>query len=133
MTSVTLTNVNPIALDAVVTAVGGVYSVETQYYVPPATTVDQINADYSTSYPATVVVNVTSTSVPTGYYLVASGDGSWTTVSSSSLTGVFTVGEGSTTVYSFTISVTNGFQMAGGDPRLVIRKIFSDPPDPPKP
>ena len=74
--------------------------------------------------PATITVLVSSTTVPTNYHLQAHGDGTWTTLSDSSITGTFTTDE--VNRFHFTILVTDGaVTLAKIDPRLIIRKLGS--------
>jgi hypothetical protein len=118
---ITLNSINPIDLVAVVSSSGGGYTVTVDY---GTTTADAIEDTFGTI--PDVTVNVTSTTVPSGYYLRATGDGSWTANSASSLTGTFTGGTGLSYPYSFTVHVTNGTTvLASHDPRLTLKKLGS--------
>jgi hypothetical protein len=129
MANIPITAINPIPLNAVVSSSGGVYSVVVQYNVPPATTADEIT-DSFVNTPTTVTVNVTSSTVPSGYYLDATGDGTWTLNNSSSISGAFTVSAEATTRYEFTVVVTDGDEiLARHDPLLLIRRLPSMPED----
>ena len=123
MSSVEIDAINPIPLLAVV-HVGGTVTVD--YNVPPQTSVDEITDTFAT-LPASVTVNVTSSTVPSGYWLEAEGDGTWSTLPDGTLSGVFSVPSNVNSVtYAFTIIVTNGIrELARHDPRLVIRKATS--------
>jgi hypothetical protein len=120
MSTVNLTNSDPIPLTAVVTAIiGGGYSVAVYYSSDVA---DDI-IDSFTTIPSTVIVNVTSTTVPAGYHLGATGDGSWTLNNASSISGAFGA-SGSALEGSFTVVLYSGSQVvARHDPRLTIKSI----------
>lgn len=124
MSTIEIQNVNPVGLVAVVTPiVGGGYSVKLSYGT--TTNVTTLFDDFD-SMPSTVTINVTSSTVPSGYHLEASGDGTWTTVSASSLSGSFAgSGEESSVEYSFTILLVSDSSevVARHDPRVVLRKI----------
>lgn len=123
MSSVEIDAINPIPLLAVVT-VGGTVTLD--YDEPPEVSVDEITDDFATM-PSSVTVNVTSSTVPSGYHLAAEGDGTWSTRPDGTFSGVFSVPSGANSVtYGFTIIVTNGItEFARHDPRLVIRKTTS--------
>lgn len=127
MSTVDLRNTEPIAIEAFVTAVsGGGYAITIE--CDDTITEDIVDSWYEPA-PATITVNVTSTTVPSGYHLGATGDGSWTTVSSSSLTGAFTVSPASVTESSFTIVLYSGTQVvARHDPRLTIKRMSGELP-----
>lgn len=120
MSTVNLTNSDPIPLTAVVTQlISGGYSVAVYH---AGTTADYI-IDSFTSIPSTVNVNVTSTTVPSGYHLGATGDGSWTLNSASSITGSFS-SAGAALDGSFTVVLYSGTMVvAQHDPRLTIKSI----------
>lgn len=123
MSSVAITNINPIGLVAVVTPIlGGGYSLTLQYST--STDVVAITDDFA-SMPSTVTVDVTSSTVPSGHHLEAAGSGTWTTISSSSLTGTFPgSGAQASIAYDFTILLSNGSSIvARHDPRLLLRKL----------
>jgi hypothetical protein len=123
MSTVQISETNPIPLIATVSSSGGVYSVALS--MTAASGFDEIDDTFG-NVPPTVTVNVTSTTVPSGYHLAASGDGSWTSNGSSSISGVFTAGTTLAGPYSFTILVTDGTTiLAQHDPRLIIRKMGS--------
>lgn len=118
MTTATISDVNPIPLLAVVSSTTP-YTVTVEY---GSTAIDAIDDSFGT-VPATVVVNVTSTTVPSGHHLTASGDGSWTLNTSSSITGVFTVASPEGLECSFTVELSDGTSVvASHDPRLFIRR-----------
>ncbi len=122
MSTVYIAAVNPIALDAVVTAVGALYTVVTKYNQPPVVSVVDLE-DSFTTLPATLTVNLTSTTVPSGYHLAVTGAGTWTTLGSSALTGAFTVPSASSTSFTFTVVVTNGATtLASHDPKITVRR-----------
>ena len=123
MSEVILEAVNPILITAVVTSDLSGYTVTFEYDVPPPTTFDDI-VDRFHSVPETISVQVSSTTLPTGHYLAASGAGTWTASSASSLSGVFVTHD--VNVFCFTINVMNGSErVAHRDPRLIIRKLGS--------
>ena len=120
MSTVNLTNSDPIPLTAVVTAIiGGGYSVAVYYSTEVADSI----VDSFTQIPSTVLVNVTSSTVPAGHHLGATGDGSWTLNSASSITGSFS-SAGAALDGSFTVVLYSGTKVvAQHDPRLSIRSI----------
>ncbi|MCB9568930.1 MAG: hypothetical protein H6710_17235 [Myxococcales bacterium] len=77
--------------------------------------------------PSAVTVDVSSTTVPSGYALAASGDGAWTSNSASSLSGVFSIQNSDIEFFDFSVSlIEGGLAIARADPRLIIRKINSE-------
>lgn len=125
MSDVDLNEINPIPLTAVVSSGSGGYTVSIQYNVPPPVTVGEISDSFRV-LPSTLTVNVVSSTVPSGYHLAASGDGTWTSVSSSSLSGAFTVPDQDRSTYDFTILVVSGTQvLASVDPRIIVKKLGS--------
>lgn len=120
MSTVNLTNSDPIPLTAVVTQIiGGGYSVSVLY----SSTVATYIIDSFVTIPSTVTVNVTSSTVPAGYHLAASGDGSWTLNSASSITGTFSAA-GAALDGSFTVDLYLGAtRVAFHDPRITIKPV----------
>jgi hypothetical protein len=105
---------NPVNLTAVISASGSTYSLVVQL---GGIGIRSVTNEFS-GMPSSVTVNVTSASVPAGYYLTATGDGSWTTASASSLSGVFTVTDPDEESFTFDINLTNGLTIVAGDPKL---------------
>jgi hypothetical protein len=120
MSHVDLDDINPIPLTAVVTSGSGGYAVTLEY--DKTTDVTEIEDTFRVS-PSTVTIDITATWVPTGYWLAATGDGAWTNLSSTAITGVFAVGTSGIGDYDFTVIVTDGTQvLCRHDPRLLVRK-----------
>lgn len=114
--SVSIQNTNPIALTAILSA-GPPYAVTVNY---GASLANSILDTFTTAMPGSVTVTVTATSMPAGYHLAATGDGTWTTVSTTVISGVFTLA--ATLDFSFTVIITDGTTiLAQHDPRLSIR------------
>lgn len=115
---------NPIGLVAVVTSGAG-YTVTVEYDSEEVSVVD----DGFEDPPATVTVNVTSTTVPTGYHLAAEGDGSWSSSGPSNLSGTFSgPGAAPDVGYNFTIVLYYGTsRITAHDPRLILRRVTSLP------
>jgi hypothetical protein len=126
MSSIHIQDTDPIPLVAAVTTTAAGYVVTLEYNVPPVESVDDITDDFGTM-PSSVTVNVTSTTVPSGYYLEASGGGTWTSSGASSISGVFTIRDPLLGLFDFSVRVTNGsLTLAKADPRLIVRKMNSD-------
>lgn len=124
MSDINLSGVNPIPLTAVVTSDVSGYKGVLQYDLPPPTTVCDIDDSFAT-VPATVTVQVSSTTVPASYYLEAKGGGTWTALSGSSLSGTFATPDDYNR-FDFSILVTNGsVVLVRIDPRMIIRKLGS--------
>lgn len=121
MSQVQLDAVNPIPMTAVVTSVSGGYAVTLEY--DKTTDVTEIEDAFRTS-PSTVTVDITATWVPSGYWLAATGDGAWTNLSATAITGAFSVDASGVADYDFTVIVTDGTTvLCRHDPRLLVRKI----------
>ncbi|MEZ4453823.1 MAG: hypothetical protein R3B09_30485 [Nannocystaceae bacterium] len=121
---VEVTEVNPIAMVAIVTTdpTNGGYSISVEYGGQPI----GILVDQFETLPASVSVAVTSTTVPSGYSLGATGAGSWTSVSASWITGVFTLVDRELQTFDFTVVLNAGVEtVAHTDPRLIIKKLLS--------
>ncbi|MFZ6183708.1 hypothetical protein [Nannocystis pusilla] len=125
MSSVTIDNINPIPLNAVVISRSSGYTITLQYDEPPPTTVDEIT-DRFIEMPTTVQITITPTTVPSGHHLAAAGDGTWTSGPNGSLVGVFQIFGVEPNTFAFTISLTlDGRLVASADPRLIVKKLGS--------
>ncbi|MEZ4449931.1 MAG: hypothetical protein R3B09_10670 [Nannocystaceae bacterium] len=122
MSDITVYDVNPVGMTAVITGSSGNYTVTVEYNSSSFATMD----DWFRTMPGSITINMSSTTVPSGYELGATGDGSWTSTSPSALVGTFVPATGGDESWSFTIVLlSEGLVVARHDPTFTAKKMSS--------